>query len=85
MVTGSTSDAALGQQFLDVPVRMAVPQVPPDREQDHPKREPEASRDGGRAKFSHQITLPPSATGQRNSADNTKSLGLLMRLDRDWE
>ena len=83
MVTGSTNYAALGQQLLDVPVRMAIQQVPPDREQDHPKQEPEASRDGGRAKCSPQISLPPSATSQRSSADNTKILGLLMRLDRD--
>ena len=36
-------DAALGQQFLDVPVRQPVPQVPADRDRDHLPREPEAS------------------------------------------
>jgi hypothetical protein len=35
-------DAALGQQFLDVPVRQPVTQVPADRDRDHLPREPEA-------------------------------------------
>jgi hypothetical protein len=37
------SDAALGQQFLDVPVGQSVAQVPADRDRDHLPREPEAS------------------------------------------
>jgi hypothetical protein len=36
-------DAAFGQQFLDVPVRQPVPQVPADRDRNHLPREPEAS------------------------------------------
>jgi hypothetical protein len=36
-------DAALGQQFLDVPVGQPVAQVPADRDRDHLPREPEAS------------------------------------------
>jgi hypothetical protein len=36
-------DAALGQQFLNVPVRQPVAQVPADRYRDHLPREPEAS------------------------------------------
>jgi hypothetical protein len=32
-------DAAFGQQFLDVPVGQAVPQVPPDGDRDHLRRD----------------------------------------------
>jgi hypothetical protein len=35
-------DAALGQQFLDVPVGQSVAQVPADRDRDHLPREPGA-------------------------------------------
>jgi hypothetical protein len=31
----------LGQQFLDIAVGQAVAQVPPDRDHDHRRREPE--------------------------------------------
>ena len=50
-------DAALGQQFLDVPVGQAVAQVPADRERDHLRRVPKARRDGGRARWGHRISL----------------------------
>ena len=43
-------DTALGQQFLHVAVGQAVPQVPAHRDRDHLSREPEASKDGGRAR-----------------------------------
>jgi hypothetical protein len=33
-------DAALGQQFLDVPVRQAITQLPTDRDRDHLPRKP---------------------------------------------
>src|SRR5205823_898479 len=33
-------DAALGQQFLDVPVGQSIAQVPADRDRDHLPREP---------------------------------------------
>jgi hypothetical protein len=36
-------DAALGQQFLDVPVRQAIAQLPADRDRDHLRRKPETS------------------------------------------
>jgi hypothetical protein len=36
-------DAALSQQFFDIPVRQSIPQVPADRDRDHLGREPEAS------------------------------------------
>jgi hypothetical protein len=61
-------DAALSEQLFDVAVGQAVPQVPPDRERDHLLREPEASEDRGHAACSHQTSLRPSATDQRNSA-----------------
>jgi hypothetical protein len=61
-------DAALGQQFLNVPVGQAVPEVLADRERYHLGREPEAAKDQGRARQSHRISLPPYATDQRNSA-----------------
>ena len=35
-------NAALGEQLFDVTVGQAVPQVPPDRERDHLRGEPEA-------------------------------------------
>ena len=35
-------DAALSQQFLDIPVRQSLPQVPADRDRDHLGWEPEA-------------------------------------------
>jgi hypothetical protein len=60
--------AALGQQLLDIPVRQAIAQVPPDRDRDHIRREPEASEDRGRAMCSHRTSLRPSAIDQRNSA-----------------
>ena len=62
------SDAAFGQQFLDVPVGQSVPQVPADRDRDHLPREPEACEDRGRAMCSHPTSLRPSAIDQRNSA-----------------
>jgi hypothetical protein len=37
-------DAALGQQFLDVPVRQAVARVLADRHRDHLPRKTEASK-----------------------------------------
>jgi hypothetical protein len=37
-------DAALGQQFLDVPVGQAVAQVPADRDRDHLPRKPEPGK-----------------------------------------
>ena len=36
-------DAALGEQFLDVPVGQSVAQVPADRDRDHLPWKPEAS------------------------------------------
>jgi hypothetical protein len=59
---------ALGQQLLDIPVRQAIAQVPPDRDRDHSRRKPEASEDRGRAMCSHRTSLRPSAIDQRNSA-----------------
>jgi hypothetical protein len=40
-----------GQQLLNVPIRQAVPQKAPDRQQDHFRRKPEAwqNRDVGGA------------------------------------
>ena len=61
-------DAALGQQFLDVPVGQPIPQVPPDRERDHRRREPEACEDRSGAMCSHPTSLRPSTIDQRNSA-----------------
>src|SRR6266550_5096598 len=50
-------DAALGQQPLKVPVGQAVPEVPPDRESDHVRREPEP---GERRSLNHRHRHPPS-------------------------
>jgi hypothetical protein len=61
------SDAALGHQFLDVPVGQAVAQVPADCERDHLRREPEASKDRGRGVQSPDQS-PAIAIDQRNSA-----------------
>jgi len=52
-------DCALGQQLLDVPVGQAIAQVPADRDRDHLTREPETSKDPGRAKRSHRTSLRP--------------------------
>jgi hypothetical protein len=43
-------DAALGEQFLDIPAGQAVSEVPPDCHRDHLGREPEAGEDRDRAK-----------------------------------
>ncbi len=61
-------DAALGQQFLAVPVGQAVPQVPANRYRDDLRREPKASKDGSHGTRIHRISLPPPAIDQRNSA-----------------
>jgi hypothetical protein len=61
-------DATFSEQFLDVAVRQAVPQVPADRDRDHLPREPEACEDRGCAACSHQTSLRSSAIGQCNSA-----------------
>jgi hypothetical protein len=61
-------DTPLGQQFLDVPVGKSIAQVPADRDRDHLPREPEASKDRGRATRSHPTSLHPSGIDQRNSA-----------------
>jgi hypothetical protein len=55
-------DTALGQLFLDVTVREAVPQVPADRDGDHLPREPETSEHRRRARRRHRTSLPPAAT-----------------------
>src|SRR6266567_5918966 len=52
-------DAALGRQLLNIPVGQAIPQVPPDRDRDHLRREPETSEDRGRARRSHPTSLQP--------------------------
>jgi hypothetical protein len=44
-------DTALSQQLLDVAIRQAVPQVPPDRHHDHVRRKPKPSE--GRTRW-HQ-------------------------------
>jgi hypothetical protein len=61
-------NAALGEQLFDVTVGQAVPQVPPDRERDHLRREPEACENRGRAACSHQTSLRPSTIDECNSA-----------------
>ena len=61
-------DTALGQQFLNVPLREAVPQVPADRDGDHLPREPETSEHRRRARRRHRTSLPPAAIDQRNRA-----------------
>jgi hypothetical protein len=66
-------DAALSQQLFDVSVRQAIPQVPPDRQDDHIRRKPESCETGpgwwhlNRTK-AHQPTLPEPVTDQRNAA-----------------
>jgi transposase InsO family protein len=52
-------DTALGQQLLNIPVGQAIAQVPADRDRDHLTREPETSKDRGRAKRSHRTSLRP--------------------------
>ena len=50
-------------------------QVPADRDRDHLPREPEASKDRGRARHSHRISLQPPTIGQRNSATSPRVAG----------
>jgi hypothetical protein len=38
------SDPAFGQQLFYVPIGEPVPEVPPDRHQDHLRREPEPAK-----------------------------------------
>jgi integrase family protein with SAM-like domain len=52
-------DSALGQQLLNVPAGQAIAQVPADRDRDHLTREPETSKDRGRARRSHRTSLRP--------------------------
>jgi hypothetical protein len=61
-------DTVLSQQFLDIPLGQAVPQVPADRDRDHLTREPETSEDRGRTGRAHRASIQPAASGQRNSA-----------------
>jgi hypothetical protein len=61
-------DTALGQQFPDVTVRQALPQVPADRDGDHLPRESETSEHRRRARRRHRTSLPPAAIDQRNRA-----------------
>ena len=51
-------DAVLGEQFFDVAVGLAVPEVPADRQQDHVESEPEPSKraENGRATSTHRST-----------------------------
>jgi hypothetical protein len=42
-------DGAFGEEFLEIPVRQPVPQVPAHGDQDHLRREPEASETLNRA------------------------------------
>jgi hypothetical protein len=49
-------NSALGQQLLDVPVRQPVPQIPPHRQRDHLRREPEP---GERRSLNHAHGHPP--------------------------
>jgi hypothetical protein len=56
-------DAALSQQLFDVFVRQAIPQVPPDRQDDHIRRKPESCETGPgwwhlNPTKAHQPTLP---------------------------
>lgn len=61
-------DTALGQQLLNIPVGQPIAQVPADRDRYLFRREPEASKDRGRAKCSHPTSLQPSAIDQHNRA-----------------
>jgi hypothetical protein len=61
-------DAALVEQFLDIAIGQAVPQVPADSDGDHLPREPEASEHRGRARRHHRTSLPPVTINQCNSA-----------------
>ena len=67
-------DAAFGQQLLDVPLRQAVPRVPPDRLQTasrvHRRREPEPCKTGRGPRHlnlaaARRPTMPEFAIGQR--------------------
>jgi hypothetical protein len=64
-------DATLSQQLFDVSVRQAIPQVPPDRQDNHIRRKPESRETGpgwGHLNLTkaHQLTLPEPAIDQRN-------------------
>jgi hypothetical protein len=66
MVTWSTLDATLGEQFLDVAVRQPEAQMPTDSQDDHLGRETEAGegrlRDGTKARAdSHASSLATQA------------------------
>ena len=70
-------DSTLREQLLEIPVRQPETQIPPDRQQDHIRREPIAS-EGRSSDFdrvavatgSHANSLtPPTPTSQCNTAD----------------
>src|SRR5665213_3517782 len=69
-------DSALREQLLEVPVCQPEAQIPPDRQQDHIRREPVARQSRSSdfdlvavATGSHVDSLtPPSPTSQRNRA-----------------
>jgi hypothetical protein len=79
-------DAALGQQLLKVAVGQAVPEVPPDRESDHVRREPEP---GERRSLNHRHRHPPSThtptlpqpTDKRAASGGDATEPIIMRLD----
>jgi hypothetical protein len=67
------SDTSLGQQFLDIAVRQAIPEIPAHRHHDHIGWKAEPSEAGPRYWYSdgmttHRPSLPDLVTRRRNSA-----------------
>jgi hypothetical protein len=61
-------DTVLSQQFPDIPLGQAVPQVPADCDRDHLTREPETSEDRGRTGRAHRGQYPACREWPGNSA-----------------
>jgi hypothetical protein len=73
-------DATLGHQFLEVPIRQPEAQLPPDGQQDHLRREPEARESRGGHLDSTTATTkshPASGADQTRFAVNATVPGYL--------
>jgi hypothetical protein len=65
-------DTAFGQEFLDIAVRQAVPEIPANSQQDHVGREPETSettemQDGHDGSPGHAMTRTRSVNATEHS------------------
>jgi hypothetical protein len=72
-------DPAFQQQLLDVSVRQAILQIPPDRHQDHLRWKPEPDKTGPgwwhpNLTTAHRPTLPEPVIDQRNPVETLATL-----------